>query len=75
MEETQTENVAEVQTEKQLIEAVKKQVEYYFSKENLQSDPYLTSQMDAQMQVPIAVVMKVRFDCWRILCYAVVSVP
>lgn len=43
----------------QLLEAVKKQVEYYFSKENLQSDAYLTSQMDAQMTVPIAVVMKV----------------
>lgn len=37
---------------------VRKQVEYYFSKENLQHDPYLTSQMDAQMSVPIAVVMK-----------------
>ena len=34
-------------------------MEYYFSKENLQSDVYLTSQMDAQMTVPIAVVMKV----------------
>jgi La domain len=46
-------------TEEQLIDAVRKQVEYYFSKENLQSDAYLTSQMDANMSVPIAVVMKV----------------
>lgn len=43
-----------------LIDAVRKQLEYYFSKENLQNDPYLTSQMDAQMSVPIAVVMKVK---------------
>ena len=43
----------------ELIEAVRKQVEYYFSKENLQSDAFLTSQMDANMTVPIAVVMKV----------------
>lgn len=42
----------------QLIDAVKKQIEYYFSKENLQTDAYLTSQMDAQMSVPISVVMK-----------------
>jgi len=42
-----------------LIDAVRKQLEYYFSKENLQNDPYLTSQMDAQMSVPISVVMKV----------------
>ena len=34
-------------------------MEYYFSKENLQSDAYLTSQMDANMSVPISVVMKV----------------
>lgn len=37
---------------------MRKQIEYYFSKENLQSDVYLTSQMDAQMSVPISVVMK-----------------
>jgi la-related protein 4 len=41
-----------------LIDAVRKQVEYYFSKENLTQDIYLQSQMDAQMSVPIAVVMK-----------------
>lgn len=43
----------------QLVDAVRRQIEYYFSKENLQSDSYLTSQMDANMSVPISVVMKV----------------
>lgn len=43
----------------QLMDAVRKQVEYYFSKENLQSDAYLTSHMDANMTVAIATVMKV----------------
>ena len=43
----------------QLVDAVRRQIEYYFSKENLQSDSYLTSQMDANMSVPITVVMKV----------------
>jgi hypothetical protein len=37
---------------------VKKQIEYYFSKENLQTDVYLQSQMDAQMSVSLSVVMK-----------------
>lgn len=41
-----------------LLESVKKQVEYYFSKENLSQDPFLQSQMDAQMSVPISVIMK-----------------
>jgi hypothetical protein len=43
----------------QLVTAVRKQIEYYFSKENLQTDSYLISQMDANMSVPIPVVMKV----------------
>eukprot|EP01039_Chlorochromonas_danica_P008564 gene8564-9437_t len=42
----------------QLLEAVRRQIEYYFSKENLANDKYLSSQMDAQMSVPIATVMK-----------------
>lgn len=41
-----------------LLVAVKKQVEYYFSKENLERDAYLTSQMDASNSVSVAVVMK-----------------
>jgi hypothetical protein len=42
----------------QLSAAIRKQIEYYFSKENLQQDAFLTSHMDANMSVPIAVVMK-----------------
>lgn len=41
-----------------LVNKVKRQVEYYFSKDNLQNDHFLTSQMDASMCVPISVVMK-----------------
>ena len=36
--------------------AIKKQVEYYFSKSNLESDSFLVSRMDAQMCVPITVI-------------------
>ena len=56
--------MTESETE-QLMDAVRKQVEYYFSKENLQSDAYLTSHMDANMTVAIATVMKVDFDIYR----------
>ena len=42
----------------ELLDAVRKQVEYYFSKENLQNDAYLTSQMDANMTVPLRVVLQ-----------------
>jgi hypothetical protein len=42
----------------QLSQAIRRQVEYYFSKENLQQDAYLTSHMDANMSVPISVIMK-----------------
>jgi len=57
MEVPQTETSVE-RTEEQLVELVKNQVEYYFSKENLMGDPFLSSQMDAQMCVPISIVMK-----------------
>eukprot|EP01041_Mallomonas_annulata_P008170 gene8170-16791_t len=40
------------------IDLVRKQVEYYFSRENLQNDSFLTSQMDSQNSVPIATVMQ-----------------
>lgn len=50
--------LTEAETE-QLMDAIRRQVEYYFSKENLQTDPYLTSHMDANMTVSIAIVMKV----------------
>lgn len=45
----------------QLSEAVRRQIEYYFSKENLQTDAYLVSQMDAVLSVPVSVVLKVFF--------------
>ena len=53
-----TADMTEAETEA-LMDAVRRQVEYYFSKENLQSDAYLTSHMDANMTVAIATVMKV----------------
>jgi la-related protein 4 len=37
-------------------EAVRKQIEYYFSKENLATDRFLLSQMDPEMFVPIATI-------------------
>ena len=43
-----------------LLDAVRRQVEYYFSKENLSSDKYLSGQMDANMSVPLSLIMKVR---------------
>ena len=46
-------------TEEELLVAIRKQVEYYFSKENLQQDAYLTSQMDANMSVPLNIVLTV----------------
>jgi len=48
-----------IDTSDDLIDAVRKQVEYYFSKENLQSDVFLVSQMDANQSVSIDVIMKV----------------
>lgn len=42
------------------LEAVRKQIEYYFSKENLLNDQYLASQMDSNKSVPISLIMKVR---------------
>ena len=62
MEEPMTENVENggvAMDRPALIEAVRKQIEYYFSKENLMNDSFLISQMDANNTVPIAVVMKV----------------
>lgn len=40
--------------------AIQKQVEYYFSKENLQVDWYLRSQMNAEMFVPIKTIAEFR---------------
>ncbi len=57
------ENGATTMDRPSLIDAVRKQIEYYFSKENLLNDAFLVSQMDANSTVPIAVVMKVDIDC------------
>lgn len=40
-----------------LLQCVKEQVEYYFSSQNLASDSYLVSRMDAQMFVPLDVIL------------------
>ena len=65
-----SEEVLPVMNRADTIAAVVKQVEYYFCKENLQSDAFLTSHMDANMTVAIAVVMKV-----PVVCLFVYSVP
>ena len=62
MADTTSENgeaPAVTMSREETIAAVVKQVEYYFSRENLQNDAFLTSQMDASMTVAIPVVMKV----------------
>lgn len=41
-----------------LMDAVRNQVEFYFSKENLQSDTYLMKLMDANMSAPLSAIMK-----------------
>jgi la-related protein 4 len=41
---------------KELIDAIQKQVEYYFSKENLRTDHYLVSQMNLDLYVPVKVI-------------------
>lgn len=46
-----------IPTTESLKEAVKKQIEYYFSKQNLTHDSYLVSQMDAQMYVSLDVLV------------------
>jgi hypothetical protein len=45
--------------EPELLDSVRRQIEYYFSKDNLLNDKFLASHMDANMSVPIAVIMKV----------------
>jgi hypothetical protein len=43
-----------------LLDALKKQLEFYFSKENLANDTYLVSQMNSQHYVPISTILEVR---------------
>lgn len=40
----------------ELKDAIRKQIEYYFSRENLSQDAYLVSQMDNDLLVPLSVV-------------------
>lgn len=47
-------------------EQIKKQIEYYFSKENLSNDTFLQSQMDAQFSVPLSIIIK--FPKVKALC-------
>ena len=42
-----------------LNEAVRKQVEFYFGKDNLQNDAYLNGLMDSNMSAPLSEIMKV----------------
>lgn len=56
-EPTSTSPVMKVEDPEQLLVAVRSQIEYYFSKDNLRSDVYLLSQMDSQNSVPLATVM------------------
>ena len=46
-----------------LTAAIKEQVEFYFSKQNVSSDAFLVSQMNAQRFVPISVVVTVCMLC------------
>lgn len=46
----------EIAEGEQLEEAVIKQIDYYFSRQNLANDAYLVSQMDSDMWVPIATI-------------------
>mmetsp|Transcript_12796 Transcript_12796/g.16686 ORF Transcript_12796/g.16686 Transcript_12796/m.16686 type:complete len:781 (-) Transcript_12796:478-2820(-) len=41
---------------KALTDAIKKQIEFYFSRQNLQNDGFLVSKMNANMEVPISVI-------------------
>ncbi|KAG1699748.1 hypothetical protein DVH05_012639 [Phytophthora capsici] len=45
------------QTNAELKEAIKRQVEFYFSRANLANDAYLVSQMNSQMYVPVEVIV------------------
>lgn len=51
------EKQSEVKDHNDHLEKVKKQIEYYFSAENLINDTFLASQMDSEKSVPISTVM------------------
>eukprot|EP01095_Lingulamoeba_sp_RSL-Kostka_P004053 TRINITY_DN15143_c0_g1_i1.p1 TRINITY_DN15143_c0_g1~~TRINITY_DN15143_c0_g1_i1.p1 ORF type:complete len:442 (+),score=147.69 TRINITY_DN15143_c0_g1_i1:96-1421(+) len=52
----ESENKSEVNDQKELKNSIKKQIEYYFSVENLLKDSYLISKMDPELFVPINVI-------------------
>lgn len=41
---------------RELLDALKKQIEYYFSNANLRTDSYLVSQMNSDLYVPVKVI-------------------
>ena len=53
------EEVSSHESNESLLLAVRTQIEYYFSKENLATDVFLNSLMDANNSAPLAAVMKV----------------
>ncbi|KAK8792815.1 hypothetical protein WA158_004979 [Blastocystis sp. Blastoise] len=52
-----TEPAVEPMPREEMLEAIKKQVEFYFSKENLSADPHLVSQMNESYFVPLSVIL------------------
>jgi len=45
---------------KELLSALQKQVESYFSRQNLSADHFLVSKMNAQMYVPVSVILQLK---------------
>jgi hypothetical protein len=56
-----------------LAAAVKAQVEYYFSKENLKNDSFLLSKMDAQGTVAVDIILEVSALAHSLTHHLVVS--
>jgi len=50
---TSTEQKTAAPSEEEIVTGLKKQIDYYFSKENLSTDRWLVSQMDSENYVPI----------------------
>jgi len=45
---------------KELLGALQKQVESYFSRQNLSADHFLVSKMNAQMYVPVSIILQLK---------------
>ncbi|KAI9907898.1 hypothetical protein PsorP6_004675 [Peronosclerospora sorghi] len=52
-----SQNQTKAPEEMKLKESIKRQVEFYFSRENLSNDAYLVSHMNSQMYVPVEVII------------------